>query len=223
MELRPRHLRAIELLIGTDLNFTGVAAAVGVSTYTLRKWRRDPDFRRERDRRRDVLPHRMHLLRMETARRLLQDVICRLIRADEKLPLKEVSAMLAQLVGADFSRATVTPDEATADDGRSPASQQHAVAPEAAAPGEGSAAPAEGSVAGEEEETSEPARAAPMTTEEAEAIWAALEAERELEEVRRELSRAAQNPSDGPETAISGPEGATGEAETATAGAPTAG
>jgi transposase-like protein len=102
-------MKAVELLVSTDLTKGEVAAAVGVSTETLRRWRKDPDFRDELRYHRDLRPDRMHCLRMEAARKLLQDVICRMIKAEERVPLKDVTALLERLVGPDFDRAMLPP------------------------------------------------------------------------------------------------------------------
>ena len=105
MELKPRHLRAIELLAATDLRKGQVAAAVGVSRGTIARWLKDKAFRAELALRRQLLPYHLDGLRMEAARRALTDLVERLGRPHHKAPLKELMRVLGQLVGDDFARA----------------------------------------------------------------------------------------------------------------------
>jgi len=112
MELKPRHLRAIELLAGTDLRKGQVAAAVGVSRGTITRWLKDKAFRAELALRRQLLPYHLDGLRMEAARRALTDLVERLGRPHPKAPLKELMRVLEQLVGEDFNRACPLPPPA---------------------------------------------------------------------------------------------------------------
>jgi AcrR family transcriptional regulator len=100
MLLRPKHLKAIELLASSDLSTADVAAEVGVSLRTLQRWLKDPDFRSEFARGRGSLPYSFDGLVARTSRLLLIDIVRRLEVGEEKLPIKEVTALLAQLTAA---------------------------------------------------------------------------------------------------------------------------
>lgn len=108
MILRPKHFRTIELLTGTDLRHGEIARRVGVSSRTLCRWLADGRFRAALECRRRLLPFHIEGLRLETARKLLLDVQRRLEAGEEKIPLKEVTQLLARLVGDNFDR---VPDE----------------------------------------------------------------------------------------------------------------
>ena len=98
MVLRPRHFRAMELLVGTDLLRRDVARQVGVSRRTLGRWLKDPAFEAELARRQDAMPCRLDGLRMQTARTLLLNVIRRLDQGEENIPVKEITQLLAQVL-----------------------------------------------------------------------------------------------------------------------------
>jgi len=102
MILRPRHFRAIELLAGTDLRQWEVARRVGVSRRTLGHWLKKETFRAELARRRELLPCRLNSLRLHTARMLLVHVLDRLKDGEERLPIKEMTQLLARLAGDDL-------------------------------------------------------------------------------------------------------------------------
>ncbi|HUW57874.1 MAG TPA: hypothetical protein VMZ92_14635 [Planctomycetota bacterium] len=126
MVLRPKHFRAMELLVGTDLLQRDVARRVRVTPRTLGRWLRDAAFQTELARRRDAMPCRLDGLRMQTARTLLLNVIRRIDTGDEKVPLKEITQLLAQLLSEtgiaaaptdaprreDDDQFTLTPDQA---------------------------------------------------------------------------------------------------------------
>jgi len=124
MELRPRHLRAIALLAGSDLEKREVASAVGVSRGTLSRWLKDRAFRAELALRRELLPYRLDGLRMEAARRALTDLVERLGRPYSKVPLKELMRLLGQLVGDDFARACPQPPPDARPEGPGPSLAQ---------------------------------------------------------------------------------------------------
>ena len=98
MVLRPRHFKAMALLVGTDLLQRDVARQVGVTPRTLGHWLKDEAFQAELARRRDAMPCRLDGLRMQTARTLLLNVIGRLDAGEEKIPLKEITQLLAQVL-----------------------------------------------------------------------------------------------------------------------------
>ena len=97
MILRPRHFRAIELLTGTDLTQYETAREVGIAPRTLTRWLRQETFRRELEKRRQVLPFHLDGLRVHTARRLLIDVLQRLEAGEEKLPIREITQLVRQV------------------------------------------------------------------------------------------------------------------------------
>ena len=98
MVLRPRHFKAMALLAGTDLLQRDVARQVGVTPRTLGHWLKDEAFQAELARRRDAMPCRLDGLRMQTARTLLLNVIGRLDAGEEKIPLKEITQLLVQVL-----------------------------------------------------------------------------------------------------------------------------
>ena len=105
MVLRPKHLRAIALLVGTDLEKQHVAAEVGIAPQTLTRWLKDSAFREELARRREVQPYRMDGLRMQAARHALMDVVARFRSDEDKPSMREVTHLLDRLVGDDLRRA----------------------------------------------------------------------------------------------------------------------
>ena len=111
MVLRPRHFRAIELLVGTDLLQRDVAREVGVTRRTLGGWLKDDAFRAELARRRDAMPSRLEGLRMQTVRSLLLNAIRRLDADEEKPPLKEITQLLARVAGDEFATPSRGSDE----------------------------------------------------------------------------------------------------------------
>jgi hypothetical protein len=115
MLLRPKHLKAIELLASSDLSTADVAAVVGVSLRTLQRWLRKAEFRSELARGRGSLPYSFDGLVSRTARLLLIDIVRRLEAGGEKLPIKEVTALLAQLTAAKQvpGGADSSPDDST--------------------------------------------------------------------------------------------------------------
>ena len=104
MILQPKHLRAIDLLVRSDLAKKEVAAVVGVHPRTLTRWLKDAAFREALDRRRQAQPFVLDGLRMETARLLLLDVGRRLVGGDQKPALKDLTQLLDRLVGEEFER-----------------------------------------------------------------------------------------------------------------------
>jgi len=105
MELRPKHLRAIELLAGTDLQKQHVAGEIGVAPRTLGRWLKDRAFREELTRQRKVQAFRIDGLRMEATHDALRDVVDRFETGGDKPPIKEITQLLDRLVGGDFARA----------------------------------------------------------------------------------------------------------------------
>jgi transcriptional regulator with XRE-family HTH domain len=99
MILRPKHLRAIEILAGSDLTLDEAAREVGVSRRTISRWLANGAFRAELVRVRPALSYSFEGLRARTTRLLLMDIVRRLETGGEKLPLKEMTALLAQLMG----------------------------------------------------------------------------------------------------------------------------
>ena len=108
MDIRPRHLRAIGLLASTDMLKREVAAAVGVNPATLGRWCRDEAFRKEIERRQQVLPEQLDVLRLEAAKRALQRASWELDNKYAHLPLSGLGTVLERLVGRDFARALPT-------------------------------------------------------------------------------------------------------------------
>ena len=115
MVLRPRHLRAIALLVETDLLQKDVAAEVGVSPRTIGRWIKDETFAAELTRRREVQPYCIDGLRLEAARAILCDLAQRVESGEARIPAKEIPQLLTQLVGREFERASLgesaTPEE----------------------------------------------------------------------------------------------------------------
>ena len=100
MLLRPKHLKAIEFLAGSDRSMSEVAAEVGVSLRTLHRWLKEDEFRSELVRARGALPYSLGGLAARASRLLLIDIVRRLEAGGEKPSLKEVTALLAQLAAA---------------------------------------------------------------------------------------------------------------------------
>ena len=128
MILRPRHFRAIELLAGTDLLQQEVAEQVGVSRRTLGHWLKHEAFRAELARRRELLPCRLNTLRLHTARMLLVHVLDRLKDGEERLPIKEMTQLLARLAGDELE--SDTGDVSTGEPGQPVDDMGGGVAPE---------------------------------------------------------------------------------------------
>jgi len=114
MILRPKHFKAIEFLAGSDLAQDEIARRVGVSRRTLSRWLADETFNTELVRGRDALPYSFDGLRVRTARLLLLDIVRRLEAHGETLPLKEMTTLLAQLMGESAGPGA---DELSAEDG----------------------------------------------------------------------------------------------------------
>lgn len=102
MVLRPKHFVAIGLLVGTDLLQRDVARQVGIHRRTLGRWLKDETFRAELARQRELLPARLESLRKRAMHGLLVNVTGRLEAGDEKLPLKEITQLLKELVAEPF-------------------------------------------------------------------------------------------------------------------------
>lgn len=109
MILRPRHFKAIDLLVGTDLLQRDVAREVGIAPRTFGHWLKDPAFQAELARRREAMPRRLDGLRMQTVRSLLVNVIRRLDDSEENPPLKEITQLLSRVAGDGFA-ASKTPE-----------------------------------------------------------------------------------------------------------------
>ena len=102
MILRPRHMRAIELLASTDMLSRDIAKEVGVCSRTLTEWGRDQDFRDELARRRAARPEMLRALWMDAVSKLLVHTVRALEQGDVKLPLKEMVSLLGRLISKDF-------------------------------------------------------------------------------------------------------------------------
>ena len=105
MVLRPKHLRAMDLLASTDLLKREVASAVGVSANTLGRWCKDASFCEELARRRLLQPEQIDVLRLQAARSALTRVVRRLDSGYAGPSIREISQLLGRLVGDDFTRA----------------------------------------------------------------------------------------------------------------------
>ena len=105
MELRPKHLRAIDLLARTDLGTTQVAAMAGVNRSTLGRWLKDKAFAEELAFRRDLLPYHLDGLRVSAAREVLRSILGQLDFKWDRMPVTELMEVLKGLVGKEFDRA----------------------------------------------------------------------------------------------------------------------
>ena len=111
MLLRPKHLRAIDLLAHTDLSQCEIAARLHLSRQTLTQWVKDADFRRELARRREVLPHRFESLRRRVTRRVLLEVENCLEVGGERPKVRELTQLLMRLSGETLERLSTEPPE----------------------------------------------------------------------------------------------------------------
>ena len=104
MMLRKMHLWAIDMLASTHLSYRDIAYRVRVHPRTLSRWVKDPDFRSELDRRREVPPYNLINMRKWITRMILGKIARQLLAGDEALSLKDASQLLARLSDESYTR-----------------------------------------------------------------------------------------------------------------------
>lgn len=141
MELRPRHFKAMRLLVGTDMKKKEIAAAVGVTPSTLAKWQGDEEFEVEMGRQYWSQPFRLDALRLSVAERLLYAIESSVNMGRSMPHIGQVAQLLDRLVGKEFSRmlpGAQTPAEPPAADPAAAATEagpeEPQMAPEPAGP-----------------------------------------------------------------------------------------
>ena len=97
MLLRPKHLRALDLLAHTDLPQYHVARKVRISPRTLRHWLEDPEFSEALKARQAVSADSVEDLRLRAARSSLARITMRLQSGIADVSIADLTRLLGQL------------------------------------------------------------------------------------------------------------------------------
>jgi hypothetical protein len=102
MLLRPKHLRAIDLLAHTDLPRYQVARKLRISRHTLRQWLAAPEFSEELKSRQSVSADSVEGLRLRAARSSLARIAARLQSGVGDMPIHHLTRLLGELSSERF-------------------------------------------------------------------------------------------------------------------------
>jgi hypothetical protein len=103
MILRPKHMRAIELLATTDMTQKEVAKEMRVGWRTICRWVKDRDFHEALELRQSARPESVAAFAMRGMQMLLADMVIRL-RTGEHPSIKELIGLFDLLQSVKFEK-----------------------------------------------------------------------------------------------------------------------